>query len=132
MGKGSVGRDLVEELYEGFNRGDREAWFELLSDDFTYHARAELPGAGSYDLAGSRERLLALFEIFSEVRFDPEEVIDAGDQVVVCIRETARGQTSGVRVEEQIVHLWRVADGRLQELRVYSQRADALRAAGLA
>jgi ketosteroid isomerase-like protein len=123
--------DLVKQIYERFNARDVAGLFELLSADFAYHARAELPGSGTYDRAGSRERLTALFEIFSEARFDPEEFIDAGEQVIVCGRETATGQASGAAVQEEIAHLWRLAGGRVHELRVYSKCADAVRAAGL-
>jgi ketosteroid isomerase-like protein len=60
-----------------------------------------------------------------------KEVLDAGDYVVVPVRLTGRGRTSGVSFEEDEVHVYKIRDGKITELREYRHRHEALKAAGL-
>jgi ketosteroid isomerase-like protein len=54
-----------------------------------------------------------------------------GDELVAVIHTIARGQGSGIRVENRIAHLWTFRDGKATRFRVYLSRAEALEAAGL-
>jgi ketosteroid isomerase-like protein len=94
--------------------------------------RAEAPDPAVYH---GREGALAAFdvsaEMFEELQFLPEEFVDGGDHVAVAIRLVGRGRESGVPVEDRIVHLWRMRDGRAVALQVYSEMADALAAVEL-
>jgi len=122
----------VRRAYEAFNEGDPEPVFALLDDDFVYRARDELPGGGAFEGPRAfRDRLASLGDAFDEVRFEPQEVIDAGRHVVVVLRQIARGRTSGAVLEQPIIHVWLIEEGRGKELRVFAQRDDALRAVGL-
>jgi len=130
-----MSRENVEPIrlaYEAFNQGDSEPMFALLDDTFVYRARAELPGGGAFEgVQAFRSRINELMEVFAEVRFEPREVIDAGRYVVVVLRQIARGRASGAALEQPIVHVWTLDRGRGRELRVYSERAEALEAVGL-
>ena len=61
-----------------------------------------------------------------------KELIDAGDQVVAVVHETAKMRDSGVALDRDLVQLWTVRDGRGTFLRVFRTKAEALEAAGLA
>ena len=125
--------ELLRQGYSAFNDGSPEGFIAMLDEAFVYRSRDELPGGGSFEGRGVfRDRLTALSEVYEEVRFKPEELIDAGDSVVVVVvRMHARGRTSGVTLEESISHVWRVRDGRALTLTVYSGRDEALEAIGL-
>jgi ketosteroid isomerase-like protein len=60
-----------------------------------------------------------------------EEVLDAGQSVVVITREQGRGKGSGVPVARQNPQLWTFRDRRIIRWESFRTRAQALEAAGL-
>jgi ketosteroid isomerase-like protein len=128
-----VKRGEVEELerfYGAFNAGRPEAMLAFAHPDFVYRTREELPGGGSFDGETAIERIAQLRELFDEVRWEPQEFIDAGGRALVVVRQIARGRASGVEVDEPVVHVWSFHDGMAIELRVFSDRGEALAALG--
>ena len=72
-------------------------------------------------------------ESFDDLRFDPEEFIDAGDDVVVAVlRLSGRIRGSGEEVTMPETHVWTMRDGKGVECREYPTKAEALKALGLA
>lgn len=61
---------------------------------------------------------------------EPLEYIAHGDAVVVPHELRAWGR-SGVEVEARSVVVFTIRDGRIIEMRLYRQRAEALKAVGL-
>jgi ketosteroid isomerase-like protein len=120
--------ETLRRSYEAFNADDLEPLRALLDPEFVYRTREEFPERGSYGLEAALNRLSVLLELFDEVRCEPQEFIDAGERTVVVARQIARGHASGVMIDELIVHVWRIQNGRAKELRVYAQRAQALEA----
>jgi ketosteroid isomerase-like protein len=65
-------------------------------------------------------------------RWQPEELIDAGDKVLAFIRTGGRGQASGVEVEAYVWNVWTFRDGKPVEWTYFGEdRGAALEAAGL-
>jgi ketosteroid isomerase-like protein len=62
---------------------------------------------------------------------DPEEFIDAGDQVVLISRQLGRGKMSGIDVEQQLAQVWTLRDKKIVRMTAYPSKADALEAVGL-
>jgi ketosteroid isomerase-like protein len=62
-----------------------------------------------------------------------DEFIDMGDQVLVLTEFRGRGKTSGVSVDamHQRAALFTVRDGKVVAVTTYTDRDEALRAAGL-
>jgi ketosteroid isomerase-like protein len=125
--------ERLQRFYEAFNSGSgMEPLLELADPNFVYRTRPEFPDGGVYDVAGALERMRALNETFDDIRWEPQEFIDSGDRILVVVRQTGRGHTSGAPVDQPIVHVWGVGgDGAVTELAVYSSRSEALEAAGL-
>jgi len=66
------------------------------------------------------------------LHFDPERFLDVdGQRVLVFVRATATGSGSGVPVERRTAHECTFSEGSLVHFKVYSDRGDALDAAGL-
>jgi hypothetical protein len=61
----------------------------------------------------------------------PEEFIDAGDRVLVRVRQMARGAASGIPVEGEFWFVIEMRGRKAAKLSFYVRRADALEAAGL-
>ncbi|HEX3562376.1 MAG TPA: hypothetical protein VHU24_06025, partial [Solirubrobacterales bacterium] len=70
-------------------------------------------------------------EAWEERRLEPEEFIDAGDEVVVLMHEYRRGRGSGVELESDTAVVFAVRDGRVARIQGYMDRNAALEAAGL-
>jgi ketosteroid isomerase-like protein len=124
--------EVVRRIYDAFARDDLTALLELLDPAIRCYDRPSRPGADVYI---GRTGFLRFWqsdrEVFESVRYDPREFIEVDDHVVVPIRQTGRGKGSKVPVEEEIVNVWKVRDGRAVELRVYSTKREAFEAVGL-
>ena len=78
------------------------------------------------------EFLRAWADSWQEWRFDVEEVRDAaGDIVFVAIHEWGIGVDSGAGVDQRRYFAVTVRDGRIVRVRMFSERADGIEAAGL-
>lgn len=60
-----------------------------------------------------------------------EELIDAGDRVVVVHHEWRRGKGSGVEVESRSANVFDLRDGKVVRRRPFADREAALDAVGL-
>jgi ketosteroid isomerase-like protein len=61
-----------------------------------------------------------------------EEFVDMGDEVLVLVEFRGRGKTSGVSVEAmEGAIVFSLRDGKVARLTTYTDRAEALEAAGL-
>jgi ketosteroid isomerase-like protein len=69
--------------------------------------------------------------IIEGLRADPEEIIDAGEQVVVQLRLSGRAKSSGLPFEVRILHVLTLRDGKLLHLRLFNSRDKALKSVGL-
>jgi ketosteroid isomerase-like protein len=83
-------------------------------------------------LDGFRRFVRDVDEIWEGFRFDPEELIDAGDHVVASARISGRGRGSGIETEMDEFSVWTVRDGKVSSIiGGFRDRADALEAVGL-
>lgn len=124
--------ELLRAGYEAAAAGDVEFVLGMMDAEVEVHDRPEAPDAAIYrGHEGVVSALVTSLDTFDDFRFAPERFSESGDKVVVVLEMTGRGKASGVPVEERIAHLWTFRDGRLVELRVFSDPADALEAAGL-
>ena len=71
-------------------------------------------------------------EGFENWSIDIEEVVDAGDQVVTLARQHAKARHGGPEVEMRLAQVWTFRDGLIARMEMYSDRAEALEAVGLA
>jgi len=103
--------------------------------DFEVRFIADQPGLGAIErkgldgfVAGWREWL----EPWASYRIDVDDIIDAGDDVLVLIRVRAQTARDGVEMEHSPAAVWTIRDGRVSALRLYLNRERAFEAAGAA
>src|SRR4051794_19418421 len=117
----------LREGYDAFNRGDYEAVLENWRPDAAVHDRQEVPDPHTYE---GMEGALAAFahagEGFEEYEIEPVEFLECDDRIVAVIRQRGKGTLSGVVVEDELVHVWTLRDGKVADLRGFSTKADAL------
>ena len=71
------------------------------------------------------------YEEFGQQTFQAQRFLDSGDQVVVIVRYSARGTSSGAAVEMKQGHLHTFRDGKIVKWEIYFNPQEALEAAGL-
>jgi ketosteroid isomerase-like protein len=72
--------------------------------------------------AGSRRR---------QNEIEPLALLDAGDEVLVVLRERGRMGRDGIEVVEEFSHSLKLRDGRMVEWRRYNAHEEGLEALGL-
>jgi ketosteroid isomerase-like protein len=123
--------EQLHRCYTAINDGEVHQLEELLAPDFVYCARTELPGGGTYrgrDVC--LERLRELRELFDQLHWEPQDVVEVGARILVVARLTGVGRTSGASIDEPLIHVWTTGDRHAVELRVFSERSEALLAPG--
>jgi ketosteroid isomerase-like protein len=81
---------------------------------------------------GWLELMAEVREAFDAVRLEPERLVATPpDKIVVFVRLTARGRTSGLTLDTPIAIVVTIWGGRAGRLDVYREPADAIKAVGL-
>jgi ketosteroid isomerase-like protein len=106
--------------------------FDRLDPEISMVESAVLPGAESARGIDAVKRYIESFaKYWEEVRFEPEEFIDAGDSVVVVALLVGRGKRSGIEVTHRWAYVWTVRGDKALSMVCYADRAEALKAVGL-
>jgi ketosteroid isomerase-like protein len=122
--------EIVRKVHDAYNRGDAETMLSLIDPD----CEIRDPGRTGGTFRGHDELLEFLeewMESWDSYRVEVEEYRETDEWVVACMMQSGRGRGSGIEVQQRVTQLLRVRDGKLTELEIYADRADAFRAAGL-
>jgi ketosteroid isomerase-like protein len=126
--------ELVRRGLEALNSRDIERILSFTGDDFVIEVPAGLSAEpDTYrGEAGVRRYFESFDEAMDEVHFHAERFWDAGEAVVLDTRVTARGKQTAIPVEQRVVQLWTIRDGRVIGIRAYASLSEALETVGLA
>jgi ketosteroid isomerase-like protein len=125
--------DLVRSIYADWELGDFSSaeW----ADPEIEFAFAAGPEPGSWKgLAGMAEGYRDWLRAWRDFRAEPEEylVLD-GERILVLVRNSGRGRTSGLELEQRsVANLFHLRGGKVTRIIVYLDRAQALADLGLA
>jgi ketosteroid isomerase-like protein len=122
--------EIVRRAWATWERGDLTGWLDLVSDDLVTR-RVGLDNATFHGREGFLEQASEWSEGFAEWSVAAAEFIDAGDQVVVRNRQTARGDASGVPIEMDLWFVTTVSQGQIVRVDMFGNEREALEAAGL-
>ena len=104
----------------------------MLHPDILWHTRADLPDTATYRGHDGAATLIAEWVgTFDDLHLDVEEVIDAGDRVVVVLRLRGRVRGSTQEVDMPETHVLTMRDGKATEIHEYQTKAEALKVVGL-
>jgi len=123
---------VVRDMFERFGGSGLESALELISEDASFEVPGEMSAEPDvYEGHDGARRYFAGFEgLIEDVRFEPLEIEEAGDGLIVWIRLSVRGAASGIDVEQHAAIVVRVEDGKVSGLRPYPDMdaaRDALR-----
>jgi ketosteroid isomerase-like protein len=104
---------------------------DAIHPDFLFHIQGDLPNGGDWPgIEGFKEMSRSWLEAWKEFRVEPREFIEVGaESVLVPIRQTAVASGSGIEVAGEFFYVVLFRDGRVEQIRLYSERERAERAA---
>ena len=125
--------ELVRKLFEVYNERSFEENADLIDPDMKWDmSRVELPDGSSYTGPEEfRDFIEAWEEGFASESMEAQEIIDAGERVVVVVEHRGRGRISGIEVDQHFAMVWTLRDGRAVAMTMYRTRDEALKAVGL-
>jgi ketosteroid isomerase-like protein len=125
--------EVVRQLFEAFNSEDVDRVLELTHADFEVDIppsiSAEPDVYRGHD--GMRRYLASFQDAMEEIRFQPERHWDAGEDVVVTTKITAKGRRTAIAVEQHTTAVWTIRHGKALRARVFATPGEALAAAGV-
>jgi uncharacterized protein len=124
--------EIVRRLYQAFNQGALDSMLEVANADVEFDASERLPDEGVIRGRDAYRRFFErTFDTWERFVVEIDELLDAGDAVVALVRISGVGKSSQVTVEESTAHVVWLREGRPYRVKVFADRDDALRAAGL-
>jgi ketosteroid isomerase-like protein len=121
--------EIVRALFDDFNRGDFEAALAKIADDVDWGEPPDIPESGSYHgHEGVVKGIARFMGAWERLRVDLEDVIEAGERVVVMTHWVGRSRTSGIEVDQRVAQVYRLRDGRVTRVRQFRTLDEALAA----
>jgi ketosteroid isomerase-like protein len=122
--------DLVQRLFEVYNERSFEENADLIDPDIVWDvSRVQLPDAATHT---GREQLRKFVETWEEgfeaEHVDAQEIVDAGDRVVVMVHHRGRGKISKIEIDQRYAMVWTLRAGRAVRMDMYPSREEALEA----
>lgn len=115
---------LIQQMYDAFNSGD----IQTLLANAAPNAECIDYGPPSVPYFGNftgriTDFFKAIGESTSEGHVAVEQFVESGDTVVALGRYTARVRDNGVRIDEPIVHVFTVRDGKVTSWKGFGDSA---------
>jgi ketosteroid isomerase-like protein len=124
--------EVMRRIFDERGRGNFRAGAELFDPRVLLVLRPEFPDAGVYlgpeEIATYMRDLLASWGDFA---IEGEDFIDAGDSVVVEVRQRGIGRNSGVATELRYFQVWTFRGDAIIRIESIREREQALEAVGL-
>lgn len=123
---------VVREALDAWRAGDHARMAAVISPRAELRPlRAQLERMSYVGPEGARQAFADLAQDWEDLDFEPEELHEEGDAVVLVGRLTARARGSGAGIDSRIGWRWIVRNGLIEFGASHSDPAEALREAGL-
>jgi len=127
--------DALRRVYEAMARGDFWTAREVFHPEIEWSWSSSMSGLTGVDtyhgIEGVEAATRDALEAWDVFRQEAEEFIEAGDDVVVLIRQHGRPRGSTREVEDEVAQVWTFRDGSAIRFRAFETPAEALEAVGL-
>ena len=127
--------EIVVGVFENTNARSFTAVMDAYADDIVLVIHGEAGRVGGEGAVGKDavgQWFGDWFRTFDpDYRFEIEEARDCGDQVLIVATHNARGKASGVPVTMRAAWVHTLRDGKVIRCDAYTDRGEALKAAGL-
>jgi ketosteroid isomerase-like protein len=123
--------DAVRRCLDGWNRGDVDAWLESAHPDVEFYSEIARRMQGAETVSRGVAELRRFWDDWHSVwnlKIDAAEIRDLGDTVVVLGRMQARGEASGVNLEQPVAYVYEFEGGLARRVPAYVDPGLALEA----
>ena len=119
-------------VVRGFNdalaQGDMGGMLDFLDPQLEWRAPESVPWGGTFHgRDGFREFVGKLLDQPAEFRREMLEYLDAGERVVVLLRQMGRRKGSDTEYDVPEVHIWTIRDGKIVDFEGFFDTATVLR-----
>ena len=133
----SVSQENVEIVRRGYERWlatGGELFLGNAHPDFVWDMSTfrDWPERQTYPGAeGARQFMAEWGDAWEDWELEVEDYVDAGERVVVIVRQHGRSKASGVSVDMHFAQVWTIRDGQQVRMQMYASTKEALEATGL-
>jgi ketosteroid isomerase-like protein len=121
-------RDVIRQLYAGWNDGDVDSMLALYHPDAVFDASDRVFNPDVYRGHEELRRFSAEVDRdWERWQVELERVIELdAERLLVLMRSRARGRASGIELEEHSsAAIWTIREGLVVNAKLFSDRADA-------
>ena len=127
---------LVQGIYDAFASGNVPAVLGAMSPDIVWNEAENFPLADRNPYVGPDAILQGVFARLAGdwdgFAVAADELLDAGDTVIALGRYHGSCKATGRPIRAQMVHVWRLADGKATAFQQYTDTLQVARATGAA
>ena len=123
--------EIVRRHLDAYLSGDNETALEAYGPEVEFDVSVRPEGRVYRGREGVAEAERTWAGTWKDWKIDIEEIIGAGENVVVVDRQSGQGRESGTRFEQQTGWVYTLEQGKIVRVVWHPTRADALEAAGL-
>ena len=114
--------EVVQELYRAFREKDYEAFLSICTEDLEWVQNQGFPGGATHK--GASEVIEGVFKAnnnnWESFAYHIEELLDAGNSVVVIGKYTGRNRISGKFMSAAAAHVYDLRDGKVYRFRMFA------------
>jgi uncharacterized protein len=119
---------VVRGFNDALGQGDMGGMLDFLDPQLEWRAPESVPWGGTFHgHDGFREFVGKLLDQPAEFRREMLEYLDAGERVVVLLRQMGRRKGSDTEYDVPEVHIWTVRDGKIVDFEGFFDTATVLR-----
>ena len=121
----ATNKEIVTGAYASFAKGDVPAVMGVMADGVEWTEADGFPLAGTFvgPQAVLENVFMRLGEIGDEFAAVPDQLVADGDTVAVLGHYQWKHPVTGARAEVKMVHVWKLADGKLTHFRQHVDTA---------
>lgn len=125
---------VIQGIYDAFATGDIPGVLGPMHAGTVWNEAENFPYADRNPYVGPEAILQGVFMRiggdWDGFQATPQQILDAGDHIVALGRYTGTAKSTGVALNAQFAHVWRLADGRVESFQQYTDTLQAVRALG--
>ena len=124
--------EIIRRAIEAYGREGLDGTLRYYDPSIEWTSTGDYIEAATYrGHDGLRRYFGTMEDEFEDLRVEPVELIEAGEQVISSVRFTGRGKSSGAPVEMTLISVGSLREGLVYRVHNYPSMAEALEAAGL-
>ena len=113
---------VVQELYQAFREQDYDTFSRLSTEDIEWIQNEGFPNGATYK--GASAVIEGVFKAnndkWSNFAYHAEEILDAGNSVIVIGKYSGRDRLSGKSMSAAAAHIYDLHDGKIARFRMFA------------